>query len=477
METINTASQTILRDPEDWDLWLASVKIVATGHPADVWQYIDPDATTYPAEPVRPNIPSTPTAAELEDTKKQSAFRIQLDLYKIQLQEYRDIENKVGKVMQYIHGTIDKRHLLIIKRKTNCREVLADLKNALAPTDRTRKLLVKRKYNNLRKYNKSIHGPLEDFIDEWLKVYGDASDLRLSEIDDYQPQFDFLTSVSSIDSHWSTPYIQELERCLRKGRLSEIPSFTRLVDEYRNYKRLQVVQSSSRGASFPTLAGHDENGNETSQKQSISKGKGSKGNKDKRTRQSSTEPCLCGVKHGGESPEQCFMLNPNARPEGWTAHPLRIEKLNKKLRDDPNLRQRCMELGYDLYKEKSNPSSDPKDINKSSDKPDKGKSVGFANYKYTTMVTAVPKTPQHRKISKFAFPMRSSDRLGHKMDYRQWIRHPCLQQHQEHAVHQDQRRARGGYSSFGKPENTNYSMGNCRNTGNYQGRETAHFNA
>ena len=89
--------------------------------------------------------------------------------------------------------SILKDNLYIIEDFSTVHSMLIELKRRLAPTDRARKLELTQRYQKLKAFNK--RQDIEKWLREWETVYTEAVKLKLSEISEEKPQFDFTSAI------------------------------------------------------------------------------------------------------------------------------------------------------------------------------------------------------------------------------------------------------------------------------------------
>jgi hypothetical protein len=119
-----------------------------------VSEYVDL-STLEPAELEEPAIPTFSTVkpgaaslAELDQTEQRELSMLRED-FKIILRTYREKRDALNDIEQHIMTTVDRTNILYLDGADTAYQKLVALKNRLAPTDRARKLEVRRRYQDL----------------------------------------------------------------------------------------------------------------------------------------------------------------------------------------------------------------------------------------------------------------------------------------------------------------------------------------
>src|SRR4051794_14441031 len=157
---------TTLQGPHNWDLWIYTVQKLAEA--ADVWDYIDPEASSVPelSKPERPTDPDPPVNADgSPSTEPNSAAHAQytkdLSLYYIELKEYRRTKDKLGQIEAHIANTMAQDFIHQIKDQKSLHEQLKTLRELLSPSPADREYQVQKAYNSA----KVLHARRENLED------------------------------------------------------------------------------------------------------------------------------------------------------------------------------------------------------------------------------------------------------------------------------------------------------------------------
>lgn len=112
--------------------------------------------------------------------------------------------------------------------------MLTALKLRIAPSNRARELEVTRQYRELQTPPKRQNP--EVWLQRWEKIYTDAKELDLPDIQKDRAIYDFLCAIKSIDSAFANTY-----EILLNEKMSEkqpIPAIFDLISKFRNHLRL-----------------------------------------------------------------------------------------------------------------------------------------------------------------------------------------------------------------------------------------------
>ena len=80
--------------------------------------------------------------------------------------------------------------------------MLVALKKRLAPTDYARKLELAQKYNKLKTYLK--REDVEKWLKDWEITFTNGKKLKIPEVADERPLFDFTHAILAIDSRYAS---------------------------------------------------------------------------------------------------------------------------------------------------------------------------------------------------------------------------------------------------------------------------------
>jgi hypothetical protein len=271
MASSTTKTSVVLKESADWDEWILIVNAMARR--GGVTEYVNFTATTEPAEPVRPAIPTFSTVkpgaaslAALDETQQKELLMLREDFKEIS-RTYREKRDALKDMEQHIMTTVDRQNILYLDGADTVYQKLMALKKRLVPTDRARTLEVTRRYREL------LRGPRAQQQEKWLqqyeRTYAEAVKIKLPDVQDDRLLYDFLDALRSTDM----AYVSGREAVLadRIERNDAPPSVKDLLENYRNYLRMaRARMSASKGFShtaFATLQGAPPENPENEQEQ------------------------------------------------------------------------------------------------------------------------------------------------------------------------------------------------------------------
>src|ERR1700722_16832733 len=109
--------------------------------------------------------------------------------------------------------------------------MLVALKKQLAPTDYARKLELAQKYNKLKTYLK--REDLEKWLKDWEITFTNGKKLKIPEVANKWPLFNFTYAISAIDSRYALTQEFFINQKAKNGET--LPDFYNLVEDFCNY--------------------------------------------------------------------------------------------------------------------------------------------------------------------------------------------------------------------------------------------------
>ena len=294
-----TSKLVVLDTPKDWQSWLFVVKTMAEG--SDVWGFINPELNSPLLMPSKPMMPTAQMIKESAtslinlDTEERELYKMLLAEFRENQQLNKQIRDALQRILDHIVTSVSKDNLYIIEDSTTVHAMLVELKRRLAPTDRARKLEITQRYQGLKMFNK--RQDIEKWLREWETVYTEAVKLKLPEVSDEKPLFDFTGAIQAIDTSYAATQEYILNDLLDKSK--ELPTLQELIEKFRNHQRRVAQAAKKPNAAFPTLHGGDQDGK---------------------------FDCLCGDKHRYK---ECMYITPSTQPQGWTGKPEIFNCINK----------------------------------------------------------------------------------------------------------------------------------------------------
>ena len=109
------------------------------------------------------------------------------------------------------------------------------MKKKFKPVDRTRERQIATEWRQLQKPPKAMQ--IEEWLDKWERIYEEALEVQLPEVNGERPQFDFLLAIKQIDSSFSATNINDIENRLLEDR--PIPELDHFIQRFRNQYRME----------------------------------------------------------------------------------------------------------------------------------------------------------------------------------------------------------------------------------------------
>jgi hypothetical protein len=182
---------------------------------------------------------------------------------------------------------------------------------------------------------------IEPWLQEWEKVYTECKMLKLPEVEEERPLFDFLTAISRISPEFTNAWMIDIQRMQDKG--DDLPDLYKMVELFRNNQRLLYAQRDLPHSAFAASY------------------QGRSADSDSKPKRA----CLCGVDHRWR---ECPYLIDSIRLPDWKPDPDIQQQIEGKINANAGLKaaithaqtQAVMEAAKrqeDMEKEKdSNPS-------------------------------------------------------------------------------------------------------------------------
>jgi hypothetical protein len=321
-----TKISVVLKEPGDWDEWMLIIKSMAKR--GNVKEFVNLNASE-PKELERPEIPTFRTVkpdavslADLDQNQQKQLAMLREDFKEIS-RTYREKREAMDNIDQHIMTTVDRQNILYLDGADTVYQKLIALKERLAPTDRARKLEVKRKYRNL------LQGPVAQQPENWLqqyeRAYVEATKIKLPEVQDEQPLYDLLDALRTVDMAYVAGREAVIADKLEDGR--PLPSVKKQLENYRNYLRT-IKARTTRGSShtaFATLQGSPPESPESEQQQQ----------QEKQNLGSRFSDCLCGETHKFKD---CPYLIEELRGAGWVPNEEIKHRIDDKISKAPKLK-------------------------------------------------------------------------------------------------------------------------------------------
>jgi len=286
-----------LKGQDTWDKWYSYVQLAARND--RVWQYTDPTnpVETYPQRPQAPAIPDEqPTDWALK------RYEHEYQEYRKAEKVYEEQEKALRHLYTKIYTSVDSRYYMYFKTSPTPYTALKTLKHHFSPSTEGRERDIRREYQAV--LAKKI-GNIEQWIADFIKVYEEALEYQLPDVQGTRALLDLLTATKAVTPSFSS----QLRTNVLLGEKYEM---IYVVDKLREAARYE--RQPEKGASHSAFAG---------QKADDTESKGTK------------KPCICGFIHRWFD---CLYLNKAKKPfKGFKPNQRTKQELFDKLKADPQL--------------------------------------------------------------------------------------------------------------------------------------------
>lgn len=320
----------LLRSPNDWVLWIESIKDLAETH--KLWPYLDPDAKHRPVlvEPERPDprdfIPRTVELPALPDdmdvapearrqaqlarlTQNEALAKLSGDSmrafnaamscdnidHKVYLEKWRSLTTISGHILNTAIA-----YSSVLEGVRGPAERLQVLKRHVAPSKFAQKMDIRCEYESVRSQVSATK--MEEWLRKWVNALSRAQSINLPEVQDTWPLRHFLDAIEKIDPFFCDRWRERLDDTLRKHTFEE--AATLLPDGFKIAKHFREAQRLKSDMTTADLTSGSTTSNETIQGKLPS---------------FKSSPCILG--HRGHTTEKCFILNPALRKKGFKIRP------------------------------------------------------------------------------------------------------------------------------------------------------------
>ena len=293
----------ILKGPENWDPWLGYVRSIAWSH--DVWQYADPSKAKVTLE--RP-------------TESESAADMNY-------QEFLAKKKAMGNLMIAIRGSITTLIATGIENETEVYETMSRLHKRYGPSKEEEKKRFLNQYEEVKKGPKD--SDLHDFATKWDNVITKAE-----KIDGYKERDKLFWASEFVDSlaGWND-YAHTL---LKAGIIHSEADFDKTIRHFRDI--IPTIPKTTRKGRYNATFGATLRGSPSQTNyQQNSPSQHTQHTHPSQNTSTYKRKCICGYEHWyGE----CPYSNPAVRPPRWVPVPEIAKKVEEKMRNNPDLRNR-----------------------------------------------------------------------------------------------------------------------------------------
>lgn len=293
-------TEVILREPEDWDEWIQIVNNKARGTGLIDFVKLDSREPAHLAKPARPqhyNVKIDATSLADLDTEQRNLYKMLRDDYHEDLRNYETQQDALRELRDHIQSTVARKHLTFVLDKETPHGMLTTLRDRLAPSDRAREVELAACYQQLKRIPTRSQ-QINEWLQNWEKVYKEAKAINLPEIQKERPLYDFLAAVKARDPGFAAYQEGSLTEKIQEKR--SLPSLVNLLDMYRQHLRL--TQPTSKAANHSAFG-------------ATYQGEQQEAKRDETWPQT---PCLCGKIHRYRN---CYYLIERIRPANWSPDP------------------------------------------------------------------------------------------------------------------------------------------------------------
>ena len=335
------SSVVLLKAQTDWPRWLAVIQTKANHN--SVWDHIKPTLESNevrqelrePTPPVVKTFSTTPDADPEPTIQSLTAdqlkrYEMAYKVYKDELKKWERKQTTINDIDDYIMRTTGT-YWSTIEKVQGVMERLKALEDQVAPSTYAREQDVLARYESVRRSAKATK--TDEWLRQWESALRDIKERKLPEAEGIRPTRAFLQAIEKIQPafvlHWTNTIESKAVLSPKADLTKEIPDGFQIAKIFRNQINLGNTKAAFSAA---TLQG--EEAPPDGQNQNQNQGQGQKHQK-----------CFDG--YGKHTPEQCFYLNKNLRPEGWKMSPGRAKIVMKGLQQNKELRDKYK----DAYKE------------------------------------------------------------------------------------------------------------------------------
>ncbi len=159
---------------------------------------------------------------------------------------------------------------------------------------------------------------IDIWVNKWEEIYDRGIKLNIPELAAPSPHFDFLNAIQNILPHF---YTINQDLVLKQVRQNDIMEFTKLLDLFRDAKRIQQAQQGKMlggQSAFTTSFQGEELGDTNKPEDKPSEPEPKPQNEQKPKRLRTAPKCLCGETHWFRD---CPYVIPSVRKKDWTLNP------------------------------------------------------------------------------------------------------------------------------------------------------------
>ena len=117
-------------------------------------------------------------------------------------------------------------------------DMLVTLKQRVAPTDQARKIELINQYQKVKEAPRTQN--LNTWLQQWEKTFKECKQLKLPDVEDDRPLYDFLNVISGIAPEFANIWTINIQ--MKPDNSNALPDLYKIVELFRNNRRLSDTQ-------------------------------------------------------------------------------------------------------------------------------------------------------------------------------------------------------------------------------------------
>lgn len=344
-----------LTNSKDWPAWFGTLKKRATI--LQVWDLVDPDQPNTARDqvimPEPPNIDDYKPSDQLTrlNEEQKAEYKADREHYELVCESKSKLYKGLLQLQQLIDASVDHQYIKTTVKLDTIRKQLKFLSINLKPSDESLRLKL------LAQYQLLCHTPYgrqaQQYFDEWQSIKADDVGQPLGS--KIFPQGD---SDAARDLTNALEPLFPIEASAHKRVNRKLTTSVQLTDEtedWRNFCRIEGIEKFNKkintrvalvAAGESTLKGAD--------KTTPASGSNTPSNTPNSLKKEENPKCLCGQLHYYS--ECNYLIPARPRPSGWVPNRELKASIQKKLKDDTNLKGK-VERAIEYYNKSQNKAS------------------------------------------------------------------------------------------------------------------------
>ena len=230
----------VFNRPDQWDDWLDQTKWFMQQQ--DLWEYMDPELDTRPAEPQRPTLPSMDECIDAkeaaEPTPEQRRINRRIDFHRLFLPEYQEFSKKRDKANKYFTTYVDIKWQHYLADRPTLHSKLKALEKHVAPCEESRINALRTKFISLQK-GKSPTISMSTYLHTWQLLERRMVAYRMSERSSMKHAFAKAIAIGN-------PSIYNLLRAAGDITANILPPLEAMIEIVRHELTVETERKSDR---------------------------------------------------------------------------------------------------------------------------------------------------------------------------------------------------------------------------------------